>query len=132
MFIFCVQYKKWENFSKVIDRAKIACQNSGRNIEDDFPEVRKIVKAGATEKPVLDYELTRYACYLIVLNCDPRKKIIALAKHSETIEDMIVYQSVEHGDTWVRPKNMWNEVVDKNGKMKKTSLLRYLWKIEIL
>ena len=46
----------------------IACENSGHDITCDFPEVRKIVKAGATEKPVIDYELTRYACYLIVQN----------------------------------------------------------------
>ena len=51
----------------------IACENSGHAVDDDFPEVRKIVKAGATNKPVLDYELTRYACYLIVQNGDPRK-----------------------------------------------------------
>lgn len=56
-----LQYKKWENFSKVIDRAKLACQNSGRNIEDNFPEVRKIVEAGALQKKVIDYELSRYA-----------------------------------------------------------------------
>jgi DNA-damage-inducible protein D len=73
-------YFKWENFAKVIQRAMIACQNSGRNIEDDFPEVRKIVKAGATTKTVLDYELSRYACYLIVQNGDPRKKVIALGQ----------------------------------------------------
>ena len=71
-----LQYKKWENFSKVIDRAKLACQNSGRNIDDDFPEVRKIVEAGATQKNVTDYELSRYACYLIVQNGDPRKEVI--------------------------------------------------------
>lgn len=71
-----LQYKKWENFSKVIDRAKLACQNSGRNIDDDFPEVRKIVEAGATQKKVTDYELSRYACYLIVQNGDPRKEVI--------------------------------------------------------
>ena len=47
---------------------------------DDFAEVSKIVEAGATTKAVTDYELSRYACYLIVLNCDPRKKVIALAK----------------------------------------------------
>ena len=75
-----LQYKKWENFSKVIDRAKLACQNSGRNIEDDFPEVRKIVEAGATQKKVTDYELSRYACYLIVQNGDPRKEVIALGQ----------------------------------------------------
>jgi len=73
-----LDYNKWENFHKVIKRAMIACENSGHDINYDFPEVRKIVKAGVTEKPVLDYELTRYACYLIVQNGDPRKEVIAL------------------------------------------------------
>lgn len=75
-----LQYKKWENFAKVIDRAKLACKNSGRNIDDDFPEVRKIVEAGALQKKVVDYELSRYACYLIVQNGDPRKEVIALGQ----------------------------------------------------
>jgi len=75
-----LQYKKWENFSKVIDRAKLACQNSGKDVEDDFPEVRKIVEAGATTKKLVDYELSRYACYLIVQNGDPRKEVIALGQ----------------------------------------------------
>lgn len=48
----------------------IACENSGYTIVYDFPEVRKIVEAGVTKKPILDYELTRYACYLIVQNGD--------------------------------------------------------------
>jgi DNA-damage-inducible protein D len=43
-----LQYSKWENFSKVIKRAMLACENSGRSIDNDFPEVRKIVQAGAT------------------------------------------------------------------------------------
>lgn len=75
-----LDYTKWENFNKVIKRAMIACQNSGRSVDDDFPEVRKIVSAGATSKPKLDYELTRYACYLIVQNGDPRKEVIALGQ----------------------------------------------------
>ncbi len=73
-----LEYKQWRNFAKVIDRAKIACQNSGRIIDDDFAEVSKIVEAGATQKKVLDYELSRYACYLIVQNGDPRKEVIAI------------------------------------------------------
>lgn len=56
-----LDYTKWENFHKVIKRAMIACENSGHNITDDFPEVRKIVEAGVTSKPKLDYELSRYA-----------------------------------------------------------------------
>lgn len=75
-----LDYTKWENFSKVIKRAMIACENSGHNISDDFPEVRKIVEAGATSKPVVDYELSRYACYLIVQNGDPRKEVIAIGQ----------------------------------------------------
>ena len=58
----------------------IACENSGHSIPDDFPEVRKIVEAGVTTKPKKDYELARYACYLIVQNGDPRKEVIALGQ----------------------------------------------------
>lgn len=75
-----LDYTKWENFHKVIKRAMIACENSGHTITDDFPEVRKIVEAGAATKSVSDYELTRYACYLIVQNGDPRKEVIALGQ----------------------------------------------------
>ena len=66
------------NFQKVIDRAMIACENSGHEVTYDFAEVSKIVEAGATSKSIKDYELTRYACYLIVQNGDPRKEVIAL------------------------------------------------------
>ena len=76
-----LQYKKWENFAKVIDRAKLACQNSGFEIDDHFPEVRKMVEIGSnTTRELLDYELSRYGCYLIVQNGDPRKQVIALGQ----------------------------------------------------
>lgn len=76
-----LQYKKWENFSKVINRAKLACRNSGYEILDHFPEVRKMVEIGSnTIRELLDFELSRYACYLIVQNGDPRKEIIALGQ----------------------------------------------------
>jgi len=55
-----------EKFQKVIDRAMIACENSGHEIVHDFAEVSKIVEAGITSKSIKDYKLTRYACYLIV------------------------------------------------------------------
>ena len=47
-------------------------------------------------------------------------KIIGLGKHSETCEDMVVYQSVKTGEIWIRPKSMWNEVVDGNGTLRFT------------
>ena len=75
-----LDYTKWENFLKVIGRAMIACENSGHSVVGDFPEVRKIVEAGATSNPKKDYELSRYACYLIVQNGDPRKEVVALGQ----------------------------------------------------
>ena len=75
-----LEYKEWRNFSKVIDRAIIACQNSQNSIYPDFVEINKIVSAGATTKSIIDYELSRYACYLIVQNGNPKKKVIALGQ----------------------------------------------------
>ena len=74
-----LQYKEWRNFSKVLDWAKLACKNSGQEINDHFVEVNKIVRIGSNSvRQVLDYELSRYACYLIVQNGDPRKEVIAI------------------------------------------------------
>lgn len=75
-----LEYVQWRNFEKVLDRAKLACKNSGYEVIDHFAEVSKIVEAGATSKPIIDYRLTRYACYLIVQNGDPRKEVIALGQ----------------------------------------------------
>ena len=75
-----LEYTQWRNFENVIKRAMIACENSVHSILDDFAEVSKIVEAGATSKPKKDYELSRYACYLIVQNGDPRKQVIALGQ----------------------------------------------------
>ena len=75
-----LDYVQWRNFEKVIKRAMIACENSGHRVSDDFAEVSKIVEAGVTSKPTRDYELSRYACYLVVQNGDPRKEVIALGQ----------------------------------------------------
>ncbi|HNW83231.1 MAG TPA: DNA damage-inducible protein D [bacterium] len=75
-----LEYVQWRNFAKVLERAMLACKNSGYEVSDHFAEVSKIVEAGATSKPVIDYKLSRYACYLIVQNGDPRKEIIALGQ----------------------------------------------------
>jgi DNA-damage-inducible protein D len=76
-----LEYAKWENFSKVTDRAMLACKNSGFEVSDHFLEVRKMVAIGSgAKREQRDYELSRYACYLLVQNGDPRKEIIALGQ----------------------------------------------------
>ena len=76
-----LEYNKWENFEKVINKAKSSCENSGITVVDHFPDIRKTIQMPkGAEKTILDYKLTRYACYLIAQNGDSRKKVIATAQ----------------------------------------------------
>ena len=76
-----LQYSNWQNFEKIIDKAKISCKNSGISVFEHFIDVNKLSKrANNAEVEIKDYELTRYACYLIAQNGDSRKKVIALAQ----------------------------------------------------
>ncbi len=76
-----LQYNLWQNFHGIIKVAMNNCNNSNYNTLDHFIDVNKMVQIGSkTKRKIQDYKLSRYACYLIVLNCDPRKKVIALAK----------------------------------------------------
>ncbi len=75
-------YTKWENFEKVINKAKDACTNAGEDVLDHFPDVRKTIPMPKTaEKEIVDIALTRYACYLIAQNGDSRKQEIAFAQN---------------------------------------------------
>ena len=74
-------YSQWRSINDLIKRAKVACQESNYNIDDHFAVQRKMVDIGSnTTRNVIDYKLSRYACYLIVMNGNPKKEIIALAQ----------------------------------------------------
>lgn len=76
-----LEYKQWRRFENIINKAKDACQNSGNDVSDHFANVGKMVDIGSGATRTLeDYELSRYACYLIVQNGDSRKKVIALGQ----------------------------------------------------
>ena len=76
-----LEYNKWENFHKVVKLAMIACKMSGKEVHDHFPDVRKMVEIGSkTKRELIDYKLSRYACYLIAQSGDNRKRSISLAK----------------------------------------------------
>src|SRR5262249_39964990 len=74
-------YAQWRNFEEVIAKAQRACLESGQAVENHFADISKMVKIGSnTVRPVKDYKLDRYACYLIAQNGDPSKPEIALAQ----------------------------------------------------
>lgn len=75
-----LDYKEWRYFSTVIEKAQIACSQSNNSINSHFGVYTKIVKAGVTTKTIIDYKLSRYACYLIVQNANPKLKAVALGQ----------------------------------------------------
>lgn len=93
-------YGRWENFEKTINRSMESCETSGITVTDHFREVTKMVQLGSgAMRSVRDYMLTRYACYLIAQNGDPKKEEIAFAqsyfavqtRRQELIEERIAY-----------------------------------------
>lgn len=76
-----LEYAQWRRFSDAIERAKLACKNSGFAVEDHFADIGKMVDIGSgAGRQIDDVMLSRYACYLIVMNGDPRKEVISIGQ----------------------------------------------------
>ncbi len=76
-----LEYSDWRNFLKVLNKAKVACKNSGLNVDEQLVEVNKLSKRNNNANVnIQDYKLSRYICYLIVQNADPSKKVVALGQ----------------------------------------------------
>lgn len=104
-----LSYTKWDNFQGVISKAKTACELSEQEIDDHFADVGKMVSIGSgAEKEIPDIMLTRYACYLVAQNGDPRKEKIAFAQRYFAIQtrkaELIEIKILEHERVNAREK----------------------------
>ena len=123
-------YSRWEDFERAVQRGISACENTGVPVENHFREVPKMVRLGSgSHREVRDYMLTRYACYLIAQNGDPRKDEIAFAqsyfaiqtRKQELIEDRIrLIERIEARDKLKESEkrlsqNIYERGVDEKG-----------------
>jgi DNA-damage-inducible protein D len=109
-----LEYALWQNFHTAIKRAMTACETSGQQVSDHFIAVNKMIEAGkGAKRQVQDYSLSRYACYLIAMNGDPGKPVIAAAQTyfavqtrrtelaDAQIEARRKYQRLGYSEEWI-------------------------------
>ncbi|OGD79095.1 DNA damage-inducible protein D [Candidatus Collierbacteria bacterium RIFOXYB1_FULL_49_13] len=109
----CLGYSTWESFKTAVNRAQEACQNTGQDTMDHFRDVTKMVEIGSgTQRAVEDVLLTRYACYLVAQNGDPRKPQIAFAQNYFAIQ-------TRRQEIWEQ-RTMENKRLEERGKLRDT------------
>lgn len=106
---YLLGYSKWDNFLGVISKAKIACELSEQEVYDHFADVSKTIQMPKrAKKEIPDIMLTRYACYLVAQNGDPRKKEIAFAQRYFAVQtrkaELIEQKMLEHERVQAREK----------------------------
>jgi DNA-damage-inducible protein D len=128
-------YEKWDNFKNVVSKAKTACELSGQIVADHFPDVGKMVDIGSgATKEIDDIMLTRYACYLIAQNGDPKKQEIAFAqtyfavqtRKAEIIEQKILeYERIQARHKLAETEKDLSKVIfEKTGGNENFALIR--------
>ncbi|QSE99424.1 DNA damage-inducible protein D [Fulvivirga lutea] len=128
-------YSEWRNFQKVIVKAKTSCEATDNNISDHFVDVNKMVKLGSgSEREIEDIMLTRYACYLIAQNGDPRKEPIAFAQNYFAVQTRKLEVIEQRIKDWERlqarqkltlsEKELSELIYEKTGNDKNFGLIR--------
>ena len=112
-----LEYKKWQKFKNVLDSAIEACVNSNNQESDHFTRVGKMVDIGSNaSRTIIDYKLSRYACYLIVQNSDPRKEVVALGQTYFAIQTRRhELWEREYGDLSEDEKRLYQRKLTKKG-----------------
>ncbi len=114
---YLLGYSKWDNFLKVLSKAKTACEVSGHIVADHFADVGKMVDLGSgSQRQIDDLMLTRYACYLIAQNGDPRKQEIAFAQTYFAVQtrraELIEQRLLEAERAWGLEQSIAAKVVE--------------------
>jgi DNA-damage-inducible protein D len=128
-------YSKWDNFIKVVNKAKTSCEVSGNEIDDHFADIGKMVSIGSgTEREIPDVMLTRYACYLIAQNGDPKKEAIAFAQNYFAIQTRKIELIEQRIKDWERlqartklslsEKELSSLIYEKTGSDRNFALIR--------
>lgn len=115
-----LQYSNWQNFERVINKAKFACENSNISIKNHFIDASKMVQIGSgAYRKQTDYKLSRYACYLIAQNGDSRKKVIALAQTYFAVQTRKQELSeIEYNELTEDEKRFYQRNLTKKGNRK--------------
>ena len=121
-----LQYTQWRRFENVINKAKLACKNSNIKVDDHFANVGKMVDIGSnTKRETNDYKLSRYSCYFIAQNSDPRKEVISLAQTYFAIQTRKQELSeIEYNELTEDEKRLYrrNQVRKGNYNLNKTAV----------